>query len=246
MRYFILFGHPEHDKSFNSAMRRHAIDRLEAEGHEVIVSDLYAMNFNPVASEADFKARRFPDRLQYDREQKYAIEHDLLADDIKQELEKVLWCDVFVMQFPLYWFSMPAIVKGWIDRVFVNTVIYGAGKRYETGGLKGRRAIVATSTGAYDGMFDPDGLLGDWQRALWHIHNGILYYTGFEVLPPHIAYSPVHSTQEQTDAMIAGYAETLLRADRTEPMRFHPTTDFDRTFKLRPDIEPVSAGHWRP
>lgn len=246
MRYFILYAHPEPELSFNGALLRHGVQRLQEAGHEVVVSDLYGMGFNPVATGADFAERRFPDRLQYDREQKNAAAKDLLAPDIKAELEKVFWCDVFVMQFPLYWFSMPAIMKGWVDRVFVNSVIYGAGKRYQTGGLRGRRAMVATSTGAYDGMFNPDGLLGDGLRALWHIHNGMLHYTGFEVLPPYFSYSPVHSTQEETDRMIQGYGDRLLQAHETAPMQFHPTTDFDSQFRMLPHIEPVSAGHWRP
>ena len=70
------------------------------------------MNFNPVASKADFQARRFPERLQYDREQKFAVENDALAADISAELEWLTWCDHLVLQFPLYWFSMPAIMKG--------------------------------------------------------------------------------------------------------------------------------------
>lgn len=245
MRYFILFSHPEPNESFNAALLRHGVKHLQENGHEVQVSDLYRMRFNPIASAADFKERRFPERLQYDREQKHAVETQRLPEDVVAELEKVFWCDIFIVQFPLYWFSMPAITKGWFDRVFVNSLVYGKGKRYETGGLKGRRAMVCTSTGAYDAMFQPDGLLGDFNRALWHIHNGILFYSGFEVLPPFVAWSPVHSDKPTTDAMIERYAARLLHAGSDAPMRFHPTSDFDAGFKLKPDIEPVSDGHWR-
>lgn len=245
MRYFILFGHPEPELSFNAAMRDHAVERLAAAGHETVVSDLYAMGFNPVASGEDFAVRRFPDRLHYDREQKFAAAQEALAPDIVAELDKLFWCDIFVMQFPLYWFSMPAIVKGWIDRVFVNSRVYGVGKRYETGGLAGRRAMVATTTGAYEPMFAPDGLLGDHKRALWHIHNGILFYAGFEVVAPFIGYSPAYSDADTTAAMIRAYGDHLLDAPAAAPMHFHPTTDFGSDFRLRPGIEPMSAGHWR-
>ena len=95
-------------------------------------------------------------------------------------------------------------------------------------------------------MFQPDGLLGDLNRALWHIHNGTLFYSGFEVLPPFVAWSPVHCDEQMTDAAIKAYGARLLGAGSEAPMRFHPTADFDSTFKLRPEIEPVSAGHWRP
>jgi NAD(P)H dehydrogenase (quinone) len=246
MKYFFLFAHPEPELSYQAALLASGRAALEQAGHEVQVSNLYQMGFNPVASGADFPTRRFPDRLQYDREQKGAAAADQLADDVKAELAKVFWCDVFVMQFPLYWYSMPAIMKGWIDRVFVNSVVYGAGKRYESGGLKGRRAMVCTSTGAYEPMFRPDGLLGDMDRALWPIHNGILFYAGFEVLPPFVAWSPTHSQAATTEGYLSAYGERLLAAADTKPMAFHPTTDFDSDFRLKEGIAPRSAGHWRP
>ena len=87
------------------------------------------MKFNPVATEADFTQRRFPDALQYDREQKFAHQHDAFAPDIQAEIDKLLWCDLLILQFPLWWFSVPAIMKGWIDRVFVNGVVDGTGRR---------------------------------------------------------------------------------------------------------------------
>lgn len=73
MKVPIVFAHPESD-SFGGALLKCATDTLTAQGHQVVVSDLYRMGFNPVASASDFLERRFPDRLQYDREQKLAWE----------------------------------------------------------------------------------------------------------------------------------------------------------------------------
>lgn len=246
MRYFFVFAHPEPALSFNAALLHGAVAQLEAQGHEVKISDLYAMGFNPVASADDFSQRRFPDRLQYDREQKYSVSSKSVAPDIAEELEKLFWCDVLIFQFPLYWFSMPAMLKGWVDRVFLNTVVYGAGKRYETGGLKGRRAMVATTTGAYADMFAPDGLLGDLKRALWHIHNGIFHYAGLAVLPPFVGWSPIHCAPETHAAYIEDYAKRLLAADAAIPLQFHQSSDFDDAYRLKSNITPISDGHWRP
>jgi len=245
MNVFILYAHPEPELSFNGALLERSVKTLQAQGHQVKVSDLYKMNFNPVASADDFSVRRFPDRLQYDREQKNAVQNQALSPDILAEIEKVQWCDLFIVQFPLYWFSMPAIMKGWFDRVFVNSVIYGSGKRYETGGLRGRKAMVCTTTGAYDKMFQPDGLLGDINAALWPIHNGILFYTGFEVLPPFVGWCPVHNGQQACDQYMDEYAERLRNIEQTEPMEFHPLTDFDQDFRLKDGIEPRTSGHRR-
>lgn len=243
MNVFILYAHPEPELSFNAALLKRSVDTLTSEGHDVIVSDLYKMNFNPVASESDFSERRFPDRLQYDREQKYAVQHNALSNDIAAEIEKVQWCDLLIMQFPLYWFSMPAIMKGWFDRVFVNSLIYGANKRYETGGLKGRKAMLTISAGAYESMFQSNGLLGDLDIALWPIHNGILHYTGFEVLPPFMSWSPVHNGQQACDKYLDDYAERLRHLDQQKPLEFHPQKDFGDDFLLKPGVTPRSTGH---
>lgn len=83
MKLFIVFAHPE-PRSFGAALLNQSIETLNAQGHQVVVSDLYAMGFNPVASVADFTERRFPDVLHYDREQKYAHEHNAFLPTFRQ------------------------------------------------------------------------------------------------------------------------------------------------------------------
>ena len=161
MKAFIVFAHPE-PQSYGSSLLRTAGHTLRQRGHEVVVSDLYAMGFNPVASANDFLERRFPEQLHYDREQKHAVEHSAFAPDIQAEIDKLLWCDLLILQFPLWWFSVPAMMKGWIDRVFVNGVAYGKGRRFDAGGLKGRKGMLALTTACYSEMAEPDGLLAEF------------------------------------------------------------------------------------
>ncbi|EAQ64172.1 NAD(P)H quinone oxidoreductase, putative [Marinomonas sp. MED121] len=136
-------------------------------------------------------------------------------------------------------------MKGWVDRAFVSSVIYGAGKRYEKGGLKGKKAMVVTSCGGYESMFKADGLLGDLNVALWHIHNGIFHYTGCEVLPPYVAYSPTYYSQEQCVQYLDYYSDRLKSLESEKPLDFHYTHEFDENFKLKKEIEPRSTGHRR-
>lgn len=243
MKYFIVFAHPENKHSFQRSLLNHSVSALESAKHDVQVSDLYDMNFNPIASEADFQTRRFPDRLQYDREQKFAVDNNTLPNDVSLELEKLNWCDILILQFPLYWFSVPAIMKGWIDRVFVNSVVYGAGKRFETGGLSGKKAMVCTSTGGFESMFQTDGLLGDFEAALWHIHHGTLHYTGFEVLPPFVGWAPVRVGDDKCAQYHTDYANRLLTVTETQPMTFHNTADFGDNYKMRASVAPNTVGH---
>lgn len=243
MKVLIVYAHPER-KSFNSALLARSHETLVAAGHEVRVSDLYAMSFNPVASAADFNGRRFPDFLQYDREQKYSHAHDLFAPDIKEELDKVFWCDFLILQFPLWWFSVPAILKGWFDRVFVNGAVYGAGRRYDTGGLRGRRAMISMTTAAYPEMCAPDGLVGDINVVLWPLQNGTLAYAGFDVLPPFIAHSVNFVDEQKRKGYLDDYDARLRALDATAPMFFHPLADFDN-WRLRPGIASRTVGQRR-
>lgn len=244
MKVLIVYAHHE-PKSFNAALLQRSVDTLAALGHEVQVSDLYAMKFNPIAGEADFKRRRFPDALQYDREQKYAHEHEAFADDIQTELDKLLWCEFLILQFPLWWFSVPAIMKGWIDRVFVNGVVYGKGRRMDNGGLRGRRAMMTITTGCYPEMVAPAGLLGDLHVNLWHLNSGTLAYAGFEVLPPFTAWSIHYTTDEQRKKYLDDYARRLEQIGSAEPLFFHPVADFASDWMLKEDVQPRTVGQRR-
>jgi NAD(P)H dehydrogenase (quinone) len=244
LKVFIVFAHHE-PKSFGKAMLDRSIETLGRQGHEVVVSDLHAMKFNPVASEADFLHRRFPDALQYDREQKYAHERCAFAPDIEGEIRKLLWCDFLIFQFPLWWFSVPAMMKGWIDRVFVNGVVYGSGRRFDTGGLKGRKGMLVTTTACLPGMVEPDGLLGSLDAILWHLTYGTLAYAGLQVLPTLASWSIHYSTPQQRSAYLDQYAHALERLESIEPLPSHPLSDFGADWRLKPGVDPRTAIHRR-
>ena len=77
MKVLVVYAHQE-AQSFNAALLARSVAELTALGHTVRISDLYAMRFNPVATAEDFGERRFPDRLQYDREQKFNLQQGTL------------------------------------------------------------------------------------------------------------------------------------------------------------------------
>lgn len=243
MKAFIVFAHPE-PRSFGHALLKRGTDTLKSQGHDVQVSDLYAMNFNPVATGADFTERRFPEALQYDREQKQASQGGTFAPDIRAELDKLLWCDLLILQFPLWWFSVPAIMKGWIDRVFVNGTIYGGGgRRFDNGGLKGRRAMLAMTTGCLPGMVQPGGLLGDRDVILWHLHHGTFGYSGLAALPPFLAWSIHYTDAAKRADYLDAYERHLRSIDDLVPLPSHPLADFGPDWRLKPDVAPRTVGH---
>ncbi len=161
-------------------MKDLAVSVLTEQGHEVKVSDLYAMKFNAVADRDDFIERFDPDFFKYQAEQSYAHEKRGFSPDIAAEQEKLLWADFVIFQFPLWWFSIPAILKGWVDRVFAMGFAYGGGKWYDNGPLKGRKAMLALTTGGPSAIYESTGINGDINQLLLHVQHGMLYFVGMD------------------------------------------------------------------
>ena len=208
MKVFIVLAHPEH-RSFNGAMFRTAVDTLSADGHEVRTSDLYAMPFNPVSGRHNFITVKDPDYFKQQIEEMHATEAYGFADDIEAEIQKMEWCDLMIWQFPLWWFGLPGILKGWVDRVFAMGRTYGGQRIYANGAFKGKRAMLALTTGGPMAAYVKGGFNGDINAILRPVHRGMLQFTGFEVLAPQIAYGPVRLEQDQRAELLAAYAARL-------------------------------------
>lgn len=224
----VLIVHAHHEpRSFNSSLKDCAVEQLTGAGHEVQVSDLYAMNWNPVASAADFGCRANPDYLVYALEQRHNYEAGTLAPDIAAEIAKVQWCDLLILNFPLYWLSMPAILKGWIDRVMISGVFYGGKRIYDRGGMRGKRATATITLGGREHMFGPDAIHGDIQTLLRPLLQGSLGYCGFEVLPPFLGYHVPYVSAEARAQILADYDRHLQTLDDQQPLVFPSLSDFD-------------------
>ena len=226
MNAFIVHAHPE-PKSFTSSMKDAAVAHYTAAGHTVVVSDLYAMKFNPVASAADFGTQGNPEYMNYALEQRANADAGTLAPDIEAEIAKLLAADLIILSFPLYWFSVPAILKGWIDRVLVSGRIYGGRRIYDAGKLKGKRATLALTCGGRDYMLAEDGIHGDINNILKHVLQGTLGYVGLTVLPPFVGYHIPYLKPEQRDEIMASYRAFLAGLDAATPMKIPSLADFD-------------------
>lgn len=216
MRVFIVCCHPE-PQSFNAAMFRAACATITSAGHEVRTSDLYAMRFDPVSDRRNFNTVAEPSCFGQQAEELYACEHNGFTATIEAEITKLEWCDLLIWQFPLWWFGLPATLKGWVDRVFVMGRVYGRGQTYEKGRFRGKRALLSVTTGAPEESFRSGGRHGDIAGMLRPIQRGILQFTGFQVLAPQIVYAPAGMSLDQRQRQIETYVERLQRVfDETQ------------------------------
>ncbi|VTU27414.1 FMN-dependent NADH-azoreductase [Variovorax sp. PBL-H6] len=230
-RAHIVYCHPE-PKSFVGAMAARARASLERAGWQVTISDLYAKRFNPVASVEDFGSRGNPEHLVYSLEQRHAREHGTLAKDIVDELEPVLASELLVLAFPVFWFSVPAMLKGWFDRVLLSGTFYGGRRVYDRGGMNGRKAIVLTSLGGREHMFGSDSIHGDLTTGmLRHIMQGTLGYVGYEVYEPYVAFHVPYVTEEARREMLASLDQQITALDQRKTFDLPRLGDFDEQFK---------------
>ena len=227
MNVLIVHAHPE-AKSFNTALMTLAKEQLTQAGHCVEVSDLYEMNWNPVASADDFAQRKSPDYLVYALEQRYNFDQQAIAHDIAIEIAKLQKADLLILNFPLFWFSVPAIMKGWIDRVLISGVCYGGMRFYDQGGLKGKKALVTLTLGGREHMFGEKAIHGELVDGMLRpLLRGTLAYVGLEVLPPFIGYHVPYISQEAREQILVDYKHYLANLNDLTPLRYPHMDEFD-------------------
>ncbi|WP_433846794.1 NAD(P)H-dependent oxidoreductase [Acinetobacter proteolyticus] len=226
MHILIVHAHPE-PLSFTTALKNTAQHSFEQQGHSVEVSDLYAMNFNPVASKQDFESLSQPDYFNYALEQRHAFKQQHLAPDIQTEIEKVQRADLVIFSFPLYWTSVPAILKGWIDRVFVSGLFYGGKRFYNHGGMRGKKAMLCLTLGGRDHMFSEGSVHGPLEHYLSPLQRGTLAYVGFDVLPPFVAYHVPYISREDRQKIVVDFEQYLQNIDDLQPLAFPLLENFD-------------------
>lgn len=252
MNVLIVYAHPE-PLSLNGAIKDFAVQRLQAQGHAVQVSDLYAMQWKAALDADDSVDGQAGERFNPSLDSKRAFAGGTQRADIALEQDKLRWADMVILQFPLWWFSMPAILKGWVERVYAYGFAYGVGEhsdthwgdRYGEGSMRGKRAMLIVTTGGWASHYAPRGINGPMDDILFPIQHGVLFYPGFDVLPPYL----VHRTSRVDDARFATIRDELgERLDTlatTTPIAFRKQNAGEYeipALTLRPEVAPGTTG----
>lgn len=131
MRVLVVFCHPDPD-SFVAAARDRALTGLEQAGHDVRLTDLYAEGFEPAMTCAERRAHKEPG----------------VAPELQRHADDLAWAEALVLVYPTWWSAQPAMLKGWIDRVWVAGVAWElpTGKNVLRPMLRQVRRIVVVTT----------------------------------------------------------------------------------------------------
>lgn len=246
MKVLWVFAHPE-PRSLNGSLRDFGVRTLEAAGHEVLQSDLYAMKWKAVADGDDFTDAEVGARLTYASSSFHSFRSGTQAPDVVAEQAKLAWADAILIQFPLWWFSAPAILKGWFDRVLAAGWAYRVADpanpkrslRYGDGNLKGKRGMLIVTTGATEASLGPRGVAGDINDLLFPINYGVLWYTGVSVLRPHLMHGANRVSEREYLQLEQSLGRRLAAIGTEAPIPFRSQNggDYDDDLVLKPDRE---------
>lgn len=242
-------AHPE-PRSLNGSIRNIGVERLRSRGHLVVESDLYAMNWDPVlrAEDGETDSEREDARFRVSADTRRAYLARSQRQEVAREQAKIVQADAIIVQYPLWWYGMPAILKGWFDRVFVSGFAFGTDPvsgqrlRFEHGPFTGKRALVLTTLGDRERAIGPRGKSGELSELLFGLLHGTFAYTGMSVLQPWAL--PSADRAEAIDGARADLFRRLdgLFVDAPIPYRPQFTGEYTDEWDLEPRVLPGETG----
>ena len=161
MKNLIIYAHPNLG-SLNHFFKQTILETLQESGEEIEVRDLYEINFNPVLSLNDMNGQRM----------------GKVASEIHTEQDFITWADRIIFVYPIWWTGMPAIMKGYIDRVFSYGFAYRYDNGVQKGLLTGKKTVIVNSHGKSNAEYEASGM--DKALALTS-DTGIFTYCGLDI-----------------------------------------------------------------
>ncbi len=183
----IITAHP-YVQSFNFALRSEVLSTLRSSGWHCTMSDLYQQGFNPLLGTDDFI--QFDPEIGFNlaKQQVQATKTKSYHPEITAEQDKLQQADLVILQFPLWWGSYPAILKGWIERIISRGFAYG--ENFE---LANKKVMLCITTGGASNK-EEEKYYADKVASL---AADIFEYTKMEIQPPFICHGPTFLSPQQ-------------------------------------------------
>lgn len=177
MNNLVVYAHPN-SKSFGKGIVEAVVKASEDKNADVRVRDLYEIGFNPILKPEDFEA----------------FQSGKAPEDIAIEQEHVNWADVITFVYPVWWASFPAMLKGYIDRVFSYGFAYEYVDGVPNGLLKGKKALLLCTTGTPSEIYAATGMHNSMKQTT---DQGIFSFSGLEEVK-HAFFGAVPSVTDET------------------------------------------------
>lgn len=189
MNHLIVYAHPLED-SFNHALLETAVNALQNNGHHVVVRDLNSLGFDPVLSRSDLQQLRA----------------GTVPKEILEEQKQIKNAEVITLIYPLWWTGMPAVLKGYIDRVFS----YGFAYQYtEEGTIEGllsdKKGMMITTYGTPDAYYDASGMT---QALKLTSDTGIFDFCGID-LQEHRFFGGISTSDDTARKEMLGTVKSI-------------------------------------
>jgi len=252
MNVLLVYAHPE-PRSLNGSLRDFMVDRFVRAGHSVEVSDLYAMRWKAELDADDFPQRDATQPFRPGADSKRAFAEATQSADVVAEQDKLRRADLVIFQFPMWWFSMPAIMKGWFERVYAYGFAYGVGEhsekrwgeRYGEGVFRGKRAMLVVTTGGWAEHYSERGINGPIDDLLFPIQHGMLFYPGFDVVPPFVVFKSSAMDAARHSETLRALGARLDNAMQTAPIAYRSQNRGDYripALTLKPELSADRTG----
>lgn len=175
MNQLIIIAHPKKD-SFTHQLKVELVDRFYEQGNEVKVRDLYDLKFDPVLSAQELKFNK---------------EGEFMADVVVEQ-NYIQWAEEITILYPLWWDAFPAILKGYIDRVFTNGFAFKINGKGPEGMLTAKRVRLITTAGMDEKTLQ---LSNVYEGLKTTQDEGVFGFCGMEVMD-HLYVTQVTSLSE--------------------------------------------------
>jgi len=199
MKVHLVVAHPEKE-SFNYALHQVALSTVLSNNYRVRETDLYLQEFNPAAGKGDVLNYPPDDYFRLAKAQRWALASNNFADCIKTEQDKLTSSDILILQFPMWWWSFPAILKGWIDRVLTSGFAYGEGAV-----LKSKKVMFSITTGGAGNQEERDY----YASKIAGLYEDVFGFMGWEILPAFIAHGVQRISDNERKELLKHYAEHI-------------------------------------
>ncbi|MBC2581903.1 NAD(P)H-dependent oxidoreductase [Clostridium sp. DJ247] len=162
MNHLIIYAHPS-PESFSNAIMTVVREVSMRKGHKTEIRDLYSMGFDPVLKGVDLKLM---------------CEHKI-PEEIKREKEYIDWANILTFIYPIWWTGMPAIIKGYIDKVFFYDIISKQEKDASNRVMKDKKVFIFNPMGTQNEAYNQDGMINSMKSTT---DIGIFNLCGIEVI----------------------------------------------------------------